>query len=107
MNRMQISLNFDVLSAREREVMVLAAKGLANKVIARELKIAEGTIKLHLHRVYQKLGIKGRLALAARLGNLPAKPRDGRGATRPRVSANPIRYRINMTAIRASHQPRP
>lgn len=59
------SLNYDALSAREREVMLLAARGFANKTIARELNVSEGTVKLHLHRVYRKLGIKGRFALAA------------------------------------------
>ena len=43
--------------------MLLAAKGLSNKEIARELSVREGTIKLHLHRVYHKLGIRGRFAL--------------------------------------------
>jgi DNA-binding NarL/FixJ family response regulator len=74
MNKVRGSLNSDVLSVREREVTLLAAKGLANKVIARELNVAEGTVKLHLHRVYQKLGIKSRFALAVRVGNLPPKP---------------------------------
>ena len=71
MNRVQDTSNFNVLSVREREVTLLAAKGLANKGIARELNIAEGTIKHHLHTVYQKLGIKGRFALAVWVGNLP------------------------------------
>jgi DNA-binding NarL/FixJ family response regulator len=78
MNKVRGSLNSDVLSVREREVTLLAAKGLANKVIARELNVAEGTVKLHLHRVYQKLGIKSRFALAVRVGNLPPKPTDKR-----------------------------
>ena len=78
MNRVQDTSHFDVLSVRERQVMLLAAKGLANKLIARELNVAEGTVKLHLHRVYQKLGIKGRFALAVRTGNLPLHPRRGR-----------------------------
>jgi two-component system nitrate/nitrite response regulator NarL len=56
--------SYDALSPRERQVVLLAAKGLANKAIAHELNVAEGTIKLHLHRVYQKLGIKSRFALA-------------------------------------------
>jgi ATP/maltotriose-dependent transcriptional regulator MalT len=85
MNKMQGSLNPDVLSVREREVMLLAAKGLANKVIARELNVAEGTVKLHLHRVYQKLGIKGRYALAVRSGKLLSKP-----TTRRRTSIRPL-----------------
>jgi DNA-binding NarL/FixJ family response regulator len=71
MNGVQDNSHFDVLSVRERQVTLLAAEGLANKVIAHELNITEGTIKLHLHRVYQKLGIKGRLALLVRARNLP------------------------------------
>lgn len=71
MNRVPVTSRFDVLSVRERQVTLLALKGLANKAIARELKITEGTIKLHLHKVYQKLGIKGRLALLRQAGNLP------------------------------------
>jgi DNA-binding NarL/FixJ family response regulator len=67
------------LSPREREVMVLAAKGLANKAIARELNVAEGTIKLHLHRVYQKLGIKSRFALAVLARKLASKLTSSRG----------------------------
>jgi two-component system nitrate/nitrite response regulator NarL len=68
----------NVLSVRERQVTILAAQGLSNKVIARELNVAEGTIKVHLHSVYQKLGIKGRYALAVRAGNLPSQPRRAR-----------------------------
>ena len=59
------SLNRDVLTGREREVMRLAAEGLANKAIARQLRVSEGTVKLHLHSIYRKLGIKSRFALAA------------------------------------------
>jgi DNA-binding NarL/FixJ family response regulator len=82
MNKMHVSLNPDVLSAREREVMLLAAKGLANKVIARELNVAEGTVKLHLHRVYRKLGIKGRYALAVQSGKLLSRTSRRRTAIR-------------------------
>ena len=63
MNQINRLSPYDVLSRREREVMLLAAKGLSNKAIARELDIREGTIKLHLHRVYHKLGIRSRFAL--------------------------------------------
>jgi DNA-binding NarL/FixJ family response regulator len=68
-------LNWKELSAREQEVMLLAAKGFANKAIARELSVAEGTVKLHLHRVYQKLGIKSRFALAALARHSPLPSR--------------------------------
>jgi two-component system nitrate/nitrite response regulator NarL len=59
------SLNGAVLTVRELEVMRLAAEGLTNKTIARQLRVSEGTIKLHLHHIYRKLGIKSRFALAA------------------------------------------
>lgn len=59
-------LNWQLLSVREREVMALATEGFTNKEIATQLKVAEGTVKIHLHRVYQKLGVKSRFALAAR-----------------------------------------
>ncbi|MFY9894949.1 MAG: LuxR C-terminal-related transcriptional regulator [Xanthobacteraceae bacterium] len=58
-----------VLSTREREVMILIAKGLANKQIARQLDVSEGTVKLHLHNIYRKLGIKSRFALTALVRN--------------------------------------
>ena len=74
MNQVQYTSYFNVLSVRERQVALLAAKGLASKVIARELSVAEGTIKSHLHKVYEKLGIKGRFALAVRAGILPPQP---------------------------------
>jgi DNA-binding NarL/FixJ family response regulator len=67
-----------ILSAREREVTLLAAKGFANKEIARELKVTEGTVKLHLHRVYLKLGVKSRFALAVRARNMRSDPGNGR-----------------------------
>lgn len=65
------------LSAREREVLALMLKGLANKAIARELCVAEGTVKLHLHRIYRKLGAKGRFELAVRLRDASGKVSSG------------------------------
>ncbi len=79
MNGVQNTSHFNVLSRREHQVALLAAKGLTNKLIARELNVAEGTVKIYLHTVYQKLGIKGRFALAVRTRNLPLlPPRRGR-----------------------------
>jgi DNA-binding NarL/FixJ family response regulator len=52
------------LSAREIEVTRLAAKGWSNKDIGQKLGISEGTVKVHLHRIYGKLRVKGRLELA-------------------------------------------
>jgi DNA-binding NarL/FixJ family response regulator len=73
-NRQRPLLNWNALSTREQEVMFLAAKGFANKAIARELNVTEGTVKIHLHRVYQKLGVKSRFALAALARHSPPLP---------------------------------
>lgn len=48
------------LSPREVEVLEQLAKGLSNKVIARELEIEETTVKLHLRSLFKKLGVNNR-----------------------------------------------
>lgn len=52
-----------VLTARELEVTRMVASGLRNKEIAARLEITEGTVKFHLHSIYEKLQIDGRYAL--------------------------------------------
>ena len=54
---------FDALSARERAVASLVQRGLLNKEVASELGLTEGTVKVHLHKVFDKLGIRGRTEL--------------------------------------------
>jgi DNA-binding NarL/FixJ family response regulator len=49
-----------VLSERETEIVVLAARGLSNRLIARELNLSEATIKRHLANVYLKIGVGSR-----------------------------------------------
>jgi RNA polymerase sigma factor (sigma-70 family) len=53
------------LTARERQIVRLVSKGLSNREIASRLDLTEGTIKAHLHNIYQKLAINNRTALAA------------------------------------------
>ena len=48
------------LSERELEVLVLAARGLSNRLIAEELHISEATVKRHLANVYEKVGVHSR-----------------------------------------------
>jgi two-component system, NarL family, nitrate/nitrite response regulator NarL len=48
------------LSPRQREVFARALRGKPNKIIARELGIAEGTVKVHLAMVYRALGVRNR-----------------------------------------------
>ena len=54
-----------VLTERERQIMHLVSEGLSNKEVGRQLNISDGTIKVHLHHIYQKLAISNRTALAA------------------------------------------
>jgi DNA-binding NarL/FixJ family response regulator len=49
-----------VLSARELELLLLAARGLSNRQIAANTHLAEGTVKRHLANVYQKMGVSSR-----------------------------------------------
>lgn len=54
----------DEISAREREALVLVASGMANKQIAREMGIADRTVKAHLSRVFQRIGATNRTQAA-------------------------------------------
>lgn len=52
-----------ILTPRETEVVRMVASGLRNKEIAERLTITEGTVKIHLHTVYEKLHVSGRVEL--------------------------------------------
>jgi two-component system nitrate/nitrite response regulator NarL len=52
------------LAPREREIAELVAKGLRNREIAERLTMSEGTVKVYLHGIYQKVGVENRTALA-------------------------------------------
>ena len=54
-----------VLTMRERQIARLVSAGLPNKEIARQLNLTAGTIKVHLHNIYQKLVINNRTTLTA------------------------------------------
>jgi len=51
------------LTPREIEIVRMVAQGLRNRAIAERLSISEGTVKVHLHNIYEKLGVDGRLEL--------------------------------------------
>jgi two-component system nitrate/nitrite response regulator NarL len=53
------------LTEREHQIMDLVSQGLSNKEIGRRLRIADGTIKVHLHHIFKKLEISNRTVLAA------------------------------------------
>jgi len=52
-----------VLTPRELEIVRMVATGLRNKQIGEALSISEGTVKIHLHSIYGKLGVSGRVEL--------------------------------------------
>lgn len=52
------------LTPREREISELVCRGMSNKAIAATVGSTEGTVSIHLHNVYRKLGISSRTTLA-------------------------------------------
>ncbi len=62
-----------VLAPRERELIKLVQGGLRNREIAQKLGVTEGTIKVYLHTVFQKLGVSSRTELAIRAGEFLTK----------------------------------
>ena len=62
-----------MLTQREDEIMRLVCAGLSNKEIGRELNLSDGTIKIHLHHIYQKLAIHNRTALAFLAAKIPSR----------------------------------
>jgi DNA-binding CsgD family transcriptional regulator len=74
---------FDMLTAREAEILDLVARGRRNKAIAQDLGLSEHTVKLHVHHIFGKLGVRNRTSAThwylSRVG-VPAplaRPSDG------------------------------
>ncbi|MBL7201389.1 MAG: response regulator transcription factor [Anaerolineae bacterium] len=70
----QVDLESDQLTAREQEVLKLAAKGMTNREIASELSISPRTAQVHLSNIFAKLGVGSRteaVLYALRKGWLP------------------------------------
>ena len=63
------------LTPRQSEVARAAATGLSNKELAQRLSVSEGTIKNHLHAIYERLEIGGRMALLLYLNDRELKER--------------------------------
>ncbi len=72
-----------LLTKREKEIALEAAKGLSNKEIARVFSITERTVKAHISAILEKLGVKDRLQLALVLNEKIADHVQG---TKQRVS---------------------
>lgn len=59
------------LTAREREIVTLVCEGRPNTEVAQALGLSPGTVRIHLHNIYTKLGVRNRTALAALILNEP------------------------------------
>jgi two-component system nitrate/nitrite response regulator NarL len=62
-NFSDIAEPFSELSHREQQVVTLVCEGLSNKEIATGLGVTEGTIKIHLHSIFRRLGVRSRIEL--------------------------------------------
>jgi RNA polymerase sigma factor (sigma-70 family) len=69
-DRQSLESRLEKLTARQREVMELVIRGLANKAIARQLGISERTVELHRSRVLRAMDVKSAAELAFAVGRL-------------------------------------
>ncbi len=61
------------LAPRERQLIRFVRRGLRNREIAQELGVTEGTVKVYLHSIFEKLGVKNRTELAIRADEILAE----------------------------------
>ena len=52
--------SMDILSNREKEILQLLSRGLLYKEIADKLQITTGTVRIHIHKIYEKLHVQNR-----------------------------------------------
>jgi DNA-binding NarL/FixJ family response regulator len=71
------------LTPRERDIVEAVASGESNRAVAERLQMAEPTVKHHLTRIFEKLGVASRAELIAALGRGfgPSRPTGGRRET--------------------------
>jgi len=60
----KIEKMLEQLTQRERQIVRLVSEGMSNKEIARQLNVSQGTVKVHLYNIFQKLEITNRTVLA-------------------------------------------
>ncbi len=84
-----LSAKMVALTKRESQLVALLSQGLKNKEIASTLQISEGTVKVYLSRLFQKVGVKDRFELALyglrNLQNMTANATVGDTAPQPRM----------------------
>ena len=93
------------LTSREGDIAQLVSRGLRNKEIARQLNLSEGTVKMHLHHIYEKLRVGGRTQLALSMAAAIAQmPTSGKGE-HPAPKRNG-KISASVAATIAAYQPK-
>ena len=64
-----------LLTLRQLQIVAMLKRGSSNREIAQVLGLAEGTVKVHLHSIYQRIGVSNRRELTAKLAAEPTPPR--------------------------------
>jgi two-component system, NarL family, nitrate/nitrite response regulator NarL len=80
------SIPTDALTEREKEIIPLVEQGLSNKEIARQLRVGAATVKNHVHNILEKLQVRRRGEVAARLrgdGTFAARSSGGASSAIP------------------------
>jgi DNA-binding NarL/FixJ family response regulator len=62
------TVQLTALTERQRQVVALVCQGLSNKSIAEKLGLSEGTVKVHLHAIFEKLDVHSRTHIMVRFG---------------------------------------
>lgn len=60
---------FDILTAKEKEIAIFLKEGYTNNKISQELNISINTVKTHIKHIYEKLNVKDRLSFASLFTN--------------------------------------
>jgi two-component system nitrate/nitrite response regulator NarL len=68
-NTVDKSDKLEILTYREREILMEISKGLSNKKISEKLYITEHTVKKHINHIFEKLGIRDRTEAALYVNN--------------------------------------
>lgn len=97
---------FDALTPRQREIARYVACGMSNKEIGRALNISPATVKTHMHNIFDRLGVSGRLLLlphgaaggeAPPAGDSPPLPDHSRAASRAACASIQFSTRVSST----------